>query len=80
MAGQGFEPWKTHADGFTVHSPGLFRSLNTSRQHDTTTNNERLQLRKEQVITVIHEHHYYGLRILGFEVLNDSSRMPRPRR
>jgi hypothetical protein len=32
-----------------------FRSLNTSRQYDTSTDNERLQPRKDQVITNIHE-------------------------
>jgi hypothetical protein len=40
-----------------------FRSLNTPRQHDTTTDNE---LQKTQVITVIQEQSHHGLRILGF--------------
>ena len=31
------------------------RSLNTPRQHDTTTNNHRLQLRKPQVTSTTHE-------------------------
>ncbi len=32
-----------------------FRSLNTPRQHDTTTDNEHLRLRKTRVIGAIHE-------------------------
>jgi hypothetical protein len=37
-----------------------FRSLNTSGQYGTTTDNERLQLRKTQVIIVIHEQPLLG--------------------